>query len=680
MPAVGALESPADREHAELAIATTDAATATEHLLSKVKGFPSFVRVGLAFARLVPRQRQDAELATVHGGGDGRDCRPHGRDLGLPRNEDRNSLMPGNGIPPVAMGHQLLRALIEIGGAVALVGLIVAVLAGALLGRRPTDDTRVRGFLFGERETAQHPEPAARRFLRTAFGLLWIVDGLLQAQPRMPSAFVSRTLADGLYTSPHWLASIAGPFARMWTRHPVTVDAATVWVQLGIGVLLLVARDGALLRLGLWLSIGWGAFVWLFGEFAGGIYLPQPAWLTGAPGAVLVYVVAGALLLLPVTAWQDGRARRATRYATGGWLLLAGVLEALPSGKAWTPSGLASPFTDGVANSQPELFRAPIRQLQSAAVHHAVVMNTVVIGLLLVVGAGLVLTRGFGFAMAGVLLCALTWWLAQDFGVLAAPATDPNSALPLGLLLVSSMVRDGATADQAAADQASSATFAARHSRWRLAAALGGAVSLVAAAIVVPTLTAVAAIGPADANAVAADSGGGIVHLPNRSAPDFALTDQNGVPLSLVDLRGKLTLITFFDPVCSDDCPLIANQLAAADRQLGLLAEHVQIVAIDTNPVFHNVADVAAFTQSHGLSDLPNWHFLAGPPEKLDDVIAAYGIVVQVPTVGMIEHGEGIFFVDGEGREIAYLGDGANASLTGGYASVIRDEVRRLLA
>ncbi|HMK62909.1 MAG TPA: hypothetical protein VK386_04750, partial [Acidimicrobiales bacterium] len=30
------------------------------------------------------------------------------------------------------------------------------------------------------------PEPAARRFLRIAFGLLWIFDGVLQGQVSMP--------------------------------------------------------------------------------------------------------------------------------------------------------------------------------------------------------------------------------------------------------------------------------------------------------------------------------------------------------------------------------------------------------------------------------------------------------------------------------------------------------------
>jgi cytochrome oxidase Cu insertion factor (SCO1/SenC/PrrC family) len=150
--------------------------------------------------------------------------------------------------------------------------------------------------------------------------------------------------------------------------------------------------------------------------------------------------------------------------------------------------------------------------------------------------------------------------------------------------------------------------------------------------------------------------------------------------VSMSRLRGTLTLVTFLDPVCSDDCPIIANQIAAADRALGPLAGQVQIVAIDTNPIFRRVEDVEAFTRSHGLGDLPNWHFLVGQPGQLGDVLAAYNIVVQVPAVGMIAHGEGIYFVSPDGTTAAYLGDGANPELSQGYTRLIEQEIRRLLA
>ena len=55
---------------------------------------------------------------------------------------------------------------------------------------------------------------------------------------------------------------------------------------------------------------------------------------------------------------------------------------------------------------------------------------------LLLIGAGLSLSRATGWVLAGLILCMLTWWLGQDFGVLGTLPTDPNTALPLALLLM----------------------------------------------------------------------------------------------------------------------------------------------------------------------------------------------------------------------------------------------------
>ena len=56
-----------------------------------------------------------------------------------------------------------------------------------------------------------------------------------------------------------------------------------------------------------WPRSAWGLVVWAFGEAFGGIFAPGLTVLFGAPGAVLIYVVAGALLALPERAWDNPR-------------------------------------------------------------------------------------------------------------------------------------------------------------------------------------------------------------------------------------------------------------------------------------------------------------------------------------------------------------------------------------
>ncbi len=69
---------------------------------------------------------------------------------------------------------------------------------------------------------------------------------------------------------------------------------------------------------------------------------------------------------------------------------------------------------------------------------------------------------------------------------------------------------------------------------------------------------------PILALAIAGDSGR--LDLP---APGFSLTDQRGRTVSLASLRGKVVLMTFLDPVCTTDCPVIAQELKQAGRMLG---------------------------------------------------------------------------------------------------------------
>lgn len=583
--------------------------------------------------------------------------------------------MPSTSLPLADLGPQLMgllaRSLLWLGIAELLVG-------GAtwlLMRRREQLVLRAHTTLLGPSD--RPPEVGARRFLRISLGLLWMIDGLLQAQPDMPSGFVREMISPGLATSPSWLADLVRPLGTVWTNHPVVADATTVWIQVGLGVLILLGGGGLLSKAALWASVVWSGFVWVTGEFLGGLMTPGASWLAGSPGAVLVYLIVSLLLLAPHSWWENGRAALLARRSAALWILTGAVLQALPWEGSWSSNGLSTTFAGGASTRQPAALRRPIAWLSSLTQAHPGAVNALIVIILVAVGVGLLVSQRREVVWVALGLCAATWWLAQDFGVLGGFGTDPDTALPLALLLAASLPRWTAAPDLSKQPRRryDGPTRTLREPVAAGIASLGLGAALVAPLLLIGVLT-----GPAGTAAVAADSGGGVVSIPSRAAPGFALTDQNDKPVSLAEMHGKLTLLTFLDPVCSDDCPVIANQLAEADRELGPLARRVEIVAVDSNPVFHHVSDVAAFTSSHGLSGLRNWHFVTGPVPTLQNLAAAYGIGVQVPTVGMIEHGEGIFFVGPTGREEAYLGDGANAALTTPYARSVRNEVGRLLA
>ena len=93
------------------------------------------------------------------------------------------------------------------------------------------------------------PEPTARRVLRIGFGCLWILDGLLQLQSAMPLGLPSGVIQPAAATSPGWVQHLVNSGLSIWTDHPIQAASATVWIQVGLGLWLLVAPRGRWSRL-----------------------------------------------------------------------------------------------------------------------------------------------------------------------------------------------------------------------------------------------------------------------------------------------------------------------------------------------------------------------------------------------------------------------------------------------
>ena len=149
------------------------------------------------------------------------------------------------------------------------------------------------------------------------------------------------------------------------------------------------------------------------------------------------------------------------------------------------------------------------------------------------------------------------------------------------------------------------------------------------------------------ASTILAQSLSGSVAPMDYPAKDFQLTDQNGRTVTLATLRGKVVLLTFLDPVCTSDCPLIAQEFRAAGQLLGASSSQVELVAIVANPVFYQRVYTEAFTRQEGLTQVPNWQFLTGLLAALRQVWADYGIDAEVePGGSMVGHTEVAYVID----------------------------------
>jgi cytochrome oxidase Cu insertion factor (SCO1/SenC/PrrC family) len=523
-------------------------------------------------------------------------------------------------------------------------------------------------------------EPRGRWLLRTGFGVLWIFDGLLQAQPKMAGGLAAQVIEPAAASSPAWVQHLVTWGGTIWSYHPVEAGAASVWIQVGIGAWLIAAGGGAWSRLPGAASAAWGLIVWVFGESFGGIFAPGLSWLTGAPGGVLYYVAAGVLIALPPDAWRSARSGRRLLAGLGVFFAGMAVLQAWPGRGSWQgtvlattghgkPGPLAAMVREMAATPQPHVLSALLSGFASFVTRHGFAVNLVVV--LALAGLGVVFLTGrprlVRYAVwAGIVFCLATWVLVQDLGFLGGLGTDPNSMIPLillfsaGYLTLTSAPREAAPRE--AAPQAAAAGWqrlrpealgqAVAAARWRSVTAAG---ALAVIALGAAPLAAAAADRTADpilALAIAGNSSR--LDLP---APGFSLTDQAGRPVSLDSLRGKAVLMTFLDPVCTTDCPIIAQELKQAGRMLGAQQARVELVAVVANPVYRSVTFTRAFDRQEGLDSVPNWLYLTGSLSQLRPVWRHYGVEVEnLPAGAMAAHNDLAVVIDPAGRIRRELG------------------------
>jgi cytochrome oxidase Cu insertion factor (SCO1/SenC/PrrC family) len=510
------------------------------------------------------------------------------------------------------------------------------------------------------------PEPSWRQVLRIGFGLIWLLDGILQAQPKMAVGLPSQVIEPIAASSPRWVQDVVNWAGTAWSYHPMQAGAAAVWIQVGIGVWMLAAVRGPLSRLAGVVSIGWGLVVWAFGESFGGIFAPGLTWLFGAPGAVLIYCVAGALIALPERAWYSPKVGRLTLAALGVFLVGMAVLQAWPSNGFWQgtvhgkPGTLAAMTASMAPTPQPHVLSEWITAFTGFDEAHGFAVNLFVVIVLAATGA--VFAAGRPRLIRPVLaifvvVCLADWVLIEDFGFLGGLGTDPNSMIPFALLAVAGYLALAATPERAAEpateQKAARARLLAAVQPSALASASIGSVAAVAAVgvIVLGAAPMAAAQASPVADTVLAQAIDGSSAPLNFTASGFSLTSQHGRPVSLRSLRGKVVLLTFLDPVCTSDCPLIAQEFKQAGRLLGAADQHVELVAIVANPVDYQLGYTRAFDQQEGMAGVRNWLFLTGSLPQLEKVWRAYGIAADIEPAGaMIGHSEIAFAIDARGR------------------------------
>jgi cytochrome oxidase Cu insertion factor (SCO1/SenC/PrrC family) len=549
-------------------------------------------------------------------------------------------------------------------------------------------------------ELALSAEPVARRLLRVSFGLIWIFDGLLQAQSSMPLGMTTQVIEPSAVTSPSWVQHLVNFGGTIWSNHPITAPASAVWIQVGLGLWLLVAPRGYWSRFAGLSSVAWGLIVWIFGEAFGGVFAPGLTWAFGAPGGVVFYCFAGVLIALPERAWLRPRLGRAILGIMGAFFVGMAVLQAWPGRGFWqgqlhrsdVPGTLTQMIRSMAATPQPHLLTTLVADFGSFDAAHGWAVNLFLVVSLAVIGIGFLtgrpqLTRYA--VIAGIVICLADWVFIEDFGFLGGVGTDPNSMIPMLLIFTAGyLAMTSAPAVVESPVPITSAGGAAPDFLERLASrptyafrALSGlcaiGITLVGAAPM-----ALASMNP-NADPIVSEATDGTPAPGDFPAFQFSLVNELGHAVSMRDLRGKVVVLTFLDPVCVSDCPTIAQELKSTDAMLGSAARQVEFVAVVANPLYRTQAYLTAFDDQEGLAQLSNWSFLTGSLPALQTLWNDYGVTVEYSTGGsMIAHSDLAYVIDATGhvRYSLDMDPGPGTQATRSSTSVVvLDDVQSVL-
>lgn len=137
---------------------------------------------------------------------------------------------------------------------------------------------------------------------------------------------------------------------------------------------------------------------------------------------------------------------------------------------------------------------------------------------------------------------------------------------------------------------------------------------------------------------------------------DFTLTDQNGQPFQLSQLRGKTVLLFFGYTLCPDACPTTLSKLARVYSLLGPEAED-QVVTVFVS-VDHGRDKPAKMKEYLEYFDI-NAVGLSGTKEQIDPIVAQYGARYEFTDSGsaagyLVNHSTDLYLIDPQG-DVRYV-------------------------
>jgi len=140
-------------------------------------------------------------------------------------------------------------------------------------------------------------------------------------------------------------------------------------------------------------------------------------------------------------------------------------------------------------------------------------------------------------------------------------------------------------------------------------------------------------------------------------APQFTLTSQADMPVSLSDFRGKVVAVTFIFTRCTDTCPVLTPMMSFVQDRLGSdFGTRIVFISVTVDPE-HDVPEVLKeYAEAFG-ANTAGWFFATGDPDSIRDITRRYGVFASKAENGGVDHSFLTSIIDPQGTlRVQYLG------------------------
>ena len=160
----------------------------------------------------------------------------------------------------------------------------------------------------------------------------------------------------------------------------------------------------------------------------------------------------------------------------------------------------------------------------------------------------------------------------------------------------------------------------------------------------------------------------GLKEIGSAVAPPISLRTQNHHQWRLASHKGQVVVLTFYNSICNDICPVVGAEIRLASQEV-TSGKKVEFVIVNTDPNATKISPQSQALTVPGLSGNSSVTLLSGSVDTLNRVWSAYGVRITVGAKAKeVSHNNVLYFIGPNGNLLSYASPFGTQAKSGAYS------------